>query len=490
MKINKKVILAVLLVLILTGLYTYNLVYSFNYDNDFGRDIYDMLGIVQGHLRLLGPRLSFGGFISGPYYYYLFAIPLFFGQNPASLLYFSVLVYIFGLGILFWFFAKKGEILSAFLFTMWVGTSSYFIFSVRNPGNAFSYFWLLILFAVLFLKKTIFPASPARTDPASRVSPCYSLGLGVLAGMIANFHFVNLIIFSAFWLCWFVLIPKDRNKTLYFLAGLMLSFLPQILFELRHGFVMIKNTFVAKSYENFTERVLPTALPVSKNPISNFFLIAGYINNWMQGSFLTTFSLLLYFSIKNLKQMSDKERVLVGTGFLAFIVLLFLARFQFVFHYFLPFLLMFQISLFLVVKRKRTKFILFLLLLIVNLLFFPKSFYTQSTRKLSDFESFSHQLIADKVVLPIDKYNIFIVRETPYAIAGWEYRFFLKKYKADPLSSFDYNISQKLLVIAEPGQKIDLTNLHTWEFGEFGEYTVEREGKIGERSLILLGKKY
>src|SRR5579864_4689710 len=40
---------------------------------DEGRDALVALGILQGHLTLLGPRASAGNFFTGPIYYYMMA---------------------------------------------------------------------------------------------------------------------------------------------------------------------------------------------------------------------------------------------------------------------------------------------------------------------------------------------------------------------------------------------------------------------------------
>src|SRR4030042_2952015 len=112
--INLNFILTMGVFLGLLFFFSYKIVNSFNYDSDFGRDLYDMLDIIQGKWRLLGPRLSFGGFISGPYYYYLFAIPLWFGHgNPEYLLYFSALLHAMSLALLFYFLLQtSGKIVA------------------------------------------------------------------------------------------------------------------------------------------------------------------------------------------------------------------------------------------------------------------------------------------------------------------------------------------------------------------------------------------
>jgi len=63
---------AVLLFLILFALFSFKLVGSYNFDSDFGRDLMWMYDIAYGRFTLLGPKLSFGGYYLGPYYYYIF----------------------------------------------------------------------------------------------------------------------------------------------------------------------------------------------------------------------------------------------------------------------------------------------------------------------------------------------------------------------------------------------------------------------------------
>jgi hypothetical protein len=476
---NGLIILVVVFLLVgLSLLYSCKLASSYNYDNDFGRDLYDMLGIVRGNFRLLGPGLSFGGLISGPYYYYLFSLPLFMtGENPASLLYFSVLIHVLSLVVLFIFLAKEKEkqLLSSLFFVLWLATSSYLIFSVRNPGNAFSYFWLIILFFTLFLRKDR-PFVPKG----------HYVALGVLAGIIGNFHFVNLLFFVPFGFIWLVKIRQERKQALLYFSGLLISFLPQLLFELRHSFVMLKNTFQVQSYLRFINKELPTTLPTSHNPITNLFLITNYIKDWFQPSFILVLLAVLMGYWFHRHSSNKRQKVIVLSSLAGIILLSILARYQFVFHYFLPFILWLQLALWLVLDKTKIKPLIFGLLFLVNIWHFPKNLYQSSTRSLDDYAVFSRLLIEKKFLKPNDKYNLFVVRETPFAIAGWEYRFWLKKYGFEPMSSFDYNQSEKMLVVSEGNNKMNFDNLKTWEFEQFGEYNIDRKEKIGDREVAVL----
>ncbi len=201
---------------------------------DQGRDMLITYNILHGHLTLLGPTSSVGGFFLGPIYYYLVApFLLLSGFNPAGpsamVALFSVatvfLIYLIGKRI----FNQKVGLISAFLYAI----SPTVIINSRsswNP-NVMPFFTIITLYS-LFLgltKKNKWPI----------------LLCGFLYGITMQLHyietFLSVIIFSYVLLFHFFQNRKGaiKNSIVSYgqiLLGFLIGFSPFILFEIRHRF--------------------------------------------------------------------------------------------------------------------------------------------------------------------------------------------------------------------------------------------------------------
>jgi hypothetical protein len=471
--------LTVLIFVLSFILFSHRLVSSFNFDSDFGRDLSDILVLTKEKPLLTGPKLSFGGFFAGPYYYYLFAPFLLLSRlDPQGVLIGNVLLFSLSLAVFFYFFSKLTSFSFSFLASLWLATSSYFFFSARNPGNAFSYLPLLLSFFVLFVVVV------------KNNHKLLLFALGFLGGVVVNFHFINLLIFVPLFL--FVLIFGGKNKLRnlsLLVCGFAISFLPLILFEMRHNFVMFKNTFLSGSYKLFIEnKNLPTNLEVSKNPLENLFLITKYINQWIIFDIRLQLLWIVGFLIFLYKKIAIEEKILVLSSLLSFILLITFARFQFVYFYLFPFVLFIQfIFLLTIAKFKLGKIIVFILLLL-NLFFFSAAYFKESTRNYKTLRTVVEQVLKDRIIVKNDDFNIYVIRETPIAATGWDYRYFFKSKGVDPQPPDQYKQSKKLLLISEKGS-LNLKDIASWEISEFGGLeNVVMSKQISDRIVYLIEK--
>lgn len=201
---------------------------------DSGRDMMDVKNIVFDHkLTLIGPYTSLGGVFQGPLYYYLLAIPtaIFKGDPWGNILLMliislSVMLIVF-LGMKTYF----GIVPAAIAFAL-------FAFSPEAIAAA-TYFWnphpmWFIIVAYIFL---LF----------GTISYDTRLQLGLWPVIALSFHFqmafgVFLFIATSVYM---LLFHRDLlKKGNYFWSGLVLGsvlFIPQILFELRHDFLMTRS---------------------------------------------------------------------------------------------------------------------------------------------------------------------------------------------------------------------------------------------------------
>ena len=135
----KRIVLA--LVLLVIGLYVlmYGITSNMFFHPDLARDYHEVLKISQGDLVFTGPKLTFGGLYTGPYYFYLF-VPVYFltGKAIWSIYIFNALIYLVAILYLFFLSSKKLETLRAFLISLIILTNPILIMAARNPSNAFS----------------------------------------------------------------------------------------------------------------------------------------------------------------------------------------------------------------------------------------------------------------------------------------------------------------------------------------------------------------
>ena len=181
-----------------------------------------------------------------------------------------------------------------------------------------------------------------------------------------------------------------------------------------------------------------------------------------------------------------------ASSFLAFLILAAIARSQLAFHYFYPFILMMQIGfILLIAKLKRYQTIILSLLVLINVWFWPKHFFSTSNRLVDNYRTTTNQIVNDEDFgdrLKSNSFNVFVVRETPLAVLGWEYRYFLKYQGFIPLGIQEYNQAQYLLLIDESA-KSDVENMSTWELDQFGLKQKLFEKTIGGRKVYLFEKE-
>lgn len=485
--------LVVLALLTLPLLFTFcfRVVSSYSYDNDFGRDLVDIFAITEGDLTLLGPKLSFGGLHTGPYYYYLFAPILFlFPGQPEALLYANAVLAWLALALVgtVWYKLEKWSLKYVLVAVYWLGLSSYFLYSARGPGNAFSYVgWLVLLIG-------IYPQIWKRSQ--LWLWGLYGLGWGI----VVNFHLAVLflalpllaILASSQMLKNWKLNWKKWPYKLALIGGFFASFAPLVLFELTHNFVMIQNTFVNQSYKAFTENTnLPNSLPTSTNPLANFWLFTAQAGDWLGVSLTAIVILLVILLFLRRKTMSLPIRTLVLSLLTALILAAVVVRSQLAFHYFFPFIILAQVTTIWVLAKEKIGFWLLAYAVLVNLWYLPPSAYQPSGRPIAVFRSVVDQVVAGE---PLSSYSIagellqpfavYVTRETPLAPIGFEYRYFLLTHGLASLPPSAYNQAERLIWFAEL-PLTDPAGVTSWELDQFGPRVLLHQRTIGSRTVYL-----
>lgn len=252
---NKHTILLVTILLIAAFLRLYKIQDYLTFLGDEGRDVLVAYNILHGHLTLLGPTASVGGFYFGPIYYYFMAPALFLAHyNPVGP---AIMVALFGIATV-WVIYKIGKE----FFTPSVGLLAAFFYAISpviiaysrsswNP-NPVPFFALLVLWYVY--KKKLLLA-------------------GIFLGIAVELHFIVAILgIAVFFYLLFIKICAGEGSSFKTLLkqyrslaiGFFIGWLPYLGFEVRHGF---PNTRSVIAFVFHSDKI--------SSGNTNFFMIIG-----------------------------------------------------------------------------------------------------------------------------------------------------------------------------------------------------------------------
>lgn len=226
---KKKIILVILILGFLYKLQlTSNGNFLFNMDN--ARDMVDVREmVVLKKLRLIGPTSAIEGLFNGPAWYYLLAIPFVIsGGDPYASIIMEIILWTIGGFFLLKLVSDWSNFLIIPIGLLWIasnyiGLTTAYAFN-PNPVTLLSPVFIYLLYKYLITGKFI-----------------YSIGTWFLGGLFFNFEmnfgvFIPLIFFIAT-----ILVNKNLIRQKNFWLGslfYLVTILPQILFDLKHQFLM------------------------------------------------------------------------------------------------------------------------------------------------------------------------------------------------------------------------------------------------------------
>lgn len=196
---------------------------------DQGRDLIDIRSIAVGHKpKLVGPTTSINGVLLGPFWYY-FNLPPFVasGGDPSSLLYWQIAWYQIA-GLFLYFFLKKIDFRLAFFTTTLFLISPVGFNSSRYSwnANAMPIFTSLYLLTLYLTKRDIVPRKLFL--------------LGLVSGLCLQVEAAFGIIFFPFSILYLFFKTKKPKLHLWHIFGFLITLIPQIIFEVRHQFMITK----------------------------------------------------------------------------------------------------------------------------------------------------------------------------------------------------------------------------------------------------------
>lgn len=239
-KFKSKNLLLILILVLAAFLRLYRIQDYMTFLGDEGRDVLVAYNILHGHLTLLGPTSSVGGFFLGPIYYYFMApFLLLFNYNPVGP---AVMVALFGIATVWLvyivgkdFFNAKVGLMAALIYAI---SPLVIVYSRSswNP-NLLPFFSLLTLYC---LYKAL------RKNSLKLFFAC-----GILFGIAMQLHYLSLFLGVVIIIYTFiVLLYKENNFKIFakllknylsIFLGFIVGWSPFIAFEIRHGFPDFKN---------------------------------------------------------------------------------------------------------------------------------------------------------------------------------------------------------------------------------------------------------
>jgi len=467
---------------------------------DEGRDVLKAYDILHGHLTLLGPTSSVGGFFLGPIYYYFMAPFLWlFNYNPVGP---AVMVAFFGVATVWLIYKFCSD-----LFNRRIGVIASFLYAISpliisysrsswNP-NPLPFFSLLILF---ILYKAVYKNNPKLF-----------FIVGILLGIAMQLHylatFLAIVIFIYVLLSVVFNVKTTTQKIIlsltrkYFsiFAGFIIGWIPFLAFELRHGFLDFKNilnfivhsgntgtsaNFISTIYDVFFR--LFGRLLVSFPPPEQFFKYGGIILNLWIGVILIIAVLSIIFLSNNLFRSFKSKNENFGKYLLLFIwffigIVLFgfykksIYDYYFSFMFPLPFILVASLIVFIYEKfkifGKVLAIVIFLFLFVINIQGLP--FRYEPNRQLNQMRTIASFVMTKTNAKP---FNFALVTG---GNSDHAYRYFFTIWGHPPVT-IQYSlvdpkketVTDQLFVVCESLPCLPLGN-SLWEIAGFGRAEIE-----------------
>jgi hypothetical protein len=271
---------------------------------DHGKDSISTLRmILTGTPSLIGPWTSIPGLFFGPGWYYLIAPGLIlFGFNPLGAVFMMVVVHLFSLYLAY----KYIDLWTALI----MGMASFWVIVSTSAWNPYPMILTSLIVAIILL----------NSIKKGNISPKQSIILGLASGFGFHFSTAYAIFYLPGIFLTFLIKKIKISKFAIFLIifGVFLTFLPQIVFELRNDFPQTKGVigyFQAPggsyySWEKFVDVVKTTYGEIKLSISPEIRLIDSEINNLVSlGAMLLVLASGLYKKIW--KETDFKNRFLI-----------------------------------------------------------------------------------------------------------------------------------------------------------------------------------
>ncbi|MCR4306293.1 MAG: hypothetical protein NUV73_04395, partial [Candidatus Daviesbacteria bacterium] len=247
---------------------------NFLFNMDSARDFVDVREMVElKKLRLTGPTTAIEGFFTGPFWYYLLAIPFMLsGGHPYGAIVMEMILWAIGGFFLLKLVSKWSNLLILPVGAIWVA-SNHIVLANLYSFNPTPVMFLTPVFIYLL------------TEYLTKGKAIYIILTWILGGLFFNFEmnfgvFVPLIILISL-----ILTGRFRQlagKWFWVGAGCFIIFLlPQVIFDFKHQFIMTKAILRHISENSDTASDLPARFQAIYTSFYNTFLPTLFNNKYL-----------------------------------------------------------------------------------------------------------------------------------------------------------------------------------------------------------------
>lgn len=288
--------------------------FLFNMDN--ARDMVDVREMVVLHkLRLSGPTSAIEGLFNGPGWYYLLAIPFILsGGDPYGSIVMEIVLWAIGGFFLLKLVQRWGNWLVFPVGALWVA-ADYIVLTNRYAFNPNPVTLLTPLFIYLLVKFI------------ENGKAAFVISVWFLAGLFFNFE-MNFGVFTPFIILISIFAAKKFKlaKSKYFWVGVLtfiLTLIPQLLFDLKHQFIMSKSVtnFLSQSHGGFN--LLNRIIGISQSFYNTF--VPTLANHKNLAMIILLFAIPVAIRLFKLKDKKDLAAavalIYVAIPFLGYLIL-------------------------------------------------------------------------------------------------------------------------------------------------------------------------
>ena len=522
-KIESFLLAVIILVASFLRFYKITELYFFTYDQ--ARDDLIVKRILVDHkLTLLGPQSSMRGVYLPPFYYYTLAPVLWVSRlNPVGVDIYTAVIGVLTVTLI-WYMAKKffGRIPGLMVGALYA-TSPLIVELSRHAWNPNTqpFFVLLTIWFLYRLFKT-------------KKEKCL-IFVSLAFGYAVNLHYGALCLLPI-WLfafSWLLKESRRRDLVLISLSILFFFFLPLLLFDLRHNFMLTKNIYtyffvgerVSLSPNKFFEPMVTSIYQLLVALLSGSFVKTaevpfefwGKANSVLQFApvsiiahkpllvkyqwwgvgllLLLVFSLISFFFQKEKRDKKDQKvkmiiKILLATIFVSSLVSRFyIGKFYFFYYIFLypsPFLFLGFLFWFWWQKKIFRPVIMLIFLFMFSFNLRHALVFEKPERTIKDIISASQVIAAD-----IGEEKSFVIAANYRSPDRWDhnavdYRYFVEAYfgkRGLDWQPKDYRQAQILYVVAEGGLP-DPINAKIMEIYEFGPKKIEKTWELPKEVYI------
>ncbi len=398
--------------------------------NDQGRDIkvlYNML--VNGKMTLIGPATSFSGQFGNIYfgsYYYYFLLPFYLISQSA---YFMTGVFpaLFVLGFIMFFLVKEFNFGQKFIIGLLLVFSWFSLYYTRFLWNLNLAFLLsFILFsAFLVFKKRIVKYE------------LLSLIFGLISGMVFQVHYGMMFLYMSFAVFFF----NHRKNLLFYFSGIILSFFPFFLFDVRHQYVISKNiiSYVSSFFKfNGTGASINSLISIFAKMFDYYLFPLVSVNYWVKViSVLSIYLSVIIFHLRKKREMNT----FIAMSFIIFFLSFFVFKRDFD-YYLACFMIWFYIGLGLALYDLAKKTLGRYLVTGLLMLFIGLNYFKYFTLPINSFglvkQYFITQIIKDNLLKNNTKELFILVLPHSDDVNSLEYLMTLDNYYINPNAKNKY----------------------------------------------------